>query len=750
MHPAMSLPRALIALALAAVLPATASGQRRLTLDDIFHPDRQRDFAPPPLEMPEWLDDSHYVVEATRDSAFVLEKVNAATGAAEPWFDGARLAGALSRLPGMTPDDARRLSSVKLSAFNRARTALVVTVGDDLYAYDLAADRLTRLSRTPGEEELATFSPDGRLVAYVRAFDLHVADVATGEEHAVTTGGSPALLNGKLDWVYQEEIYGRGNFRGFWWSPDSTHLAFLQLDESRVPEFTVVHPQPARQALETYDYPRAGDPNPLVKLGIASALGGPVVWARHDRYDDDILVVNVAWSPDGADVVYSVTDREQTWLDLNTASRSTGEISRLLRETTKTWVNELGSPAFLKDGSFLWFSERTGWQHLYHYARDGTLLRPVTSGRWDAQALHGVDEASGWVYFNGTERSFTGEDVYRIRLDGTALTRLSQVPGLHAARFSPAFTFYLDLWSDIATPPRLRAHRSDGTELRTVQEQRIPRLSEYRLGTPEFVQVPTRDGFPMEAMLIKPAGFDPARKYPVMQFTYGGPSAPMVRNAWGGLSHLYKQLLAQEGVVVWICDNRTASGKGVESTWPLYRRFGELELRDIEDGLAWLKKHPWVDAARIGIDGWSYGGFLVSYALTHSTSFAMGIAGGPVTDWRNYDSIYTERYMQTPQNNPDGYRRSSPRFAARDLHGRLLLIHGAIDDNVHVQNTLQFAEALQEAGKPFELMLYPSARHAVTDPRLVHHMHALMFDFTMRMLRPSATAAPLVPAPTAR
>ena len=356
----------------------------------------------------------------------------------------------------------------------------------------------------------------------------------------------------------------------------------------------------------------------------------------------------------------------------------------------------------------------------------------MTSGKWELRTLHGVDESGGWIYFSGTERSPIGGDVYRIKLDGTGLQRLSTADGTHSAEFSPSFGFYVDTWSDVTTPPQSapaqeRRHARSGSSTRT----RSPALGEYRLSTPEFLQVKTRDGFVMEAMMIKPPDFDPSRRYPVYQFTYGGPHAQQVKNAWGGSQYMYHQLLAQKGIIVWICDNRTASGKGSESAWPLYRNFGESELRDIEDGVSWLKQQPYVDGSRIGIHGWSYGGFMTSYALTHSKSFVMGIAGGTVADWRDYDTVYTERYMGTPQDNPDGYRKSSPRFAAGDLHGSLLLIHGAIDDNVHMANTMQFVYELQKAQKPFQLMLYPKSRHGVTDPSLVKHLRSTMLDFVL-------------------
>jgi dipeptidyl-peptidase-4 len=304
-------------------------------------------------------------------------------------------------------------------------------------------------------------------------------------------------------------------------------------------------------------------------------------------------------------------------------------------------------------------------------------------------------------------------------------------------------SMFLDSWSDLTTPPQVRLHKADGNELRVVHESRIAHLANVQLSKPELLQVKTRDGFVMEAMLIRPLNFDPARKYPVMQFTYGGPGAQSVRNAWGGSTYMYYQLLAQHGIAVWVCDNRLASGKGAQSQWPSYKNFGELELRDVEDGLAYLKQQPWVDAGRIGIDGWSFGGFMVTYAMTHSTSFVMGIGGGNVTDWRLYDSIYTERFMLMPQNNPEGYAKSSVLAAAKNLHGLPLLIHGVIDENVHAQNTLKFTYELQKAGKPFRLMLYEKTRHGVTDPKLVEHMRQMMFDFTKEMLlsgpRPQAT-----------
>ena len=730
--------RALAATAALLFLAAPALAQQKLlTLDDLYDPDKRVDWSGSPPTGIAWISDTHFVYaksegEGGRRGRASSEwlKVDAATGKSEPLLEAAKLEAALEKT-GLSSDEARRASRARF-VWNEKRTALLLGVAGDLYQYDIGSDKAARLTFTPGDEDDPSFSPDGTLVAFTRAHDLYVVALADQRERRLTTDGSDDLLNGKLDWVYQEEVYGRGNYKAYWWSPDSRSLAYLQFNEKNVPKYTLVDDIPYRPTVETWHHPKAGDPNPTVKLGTVRVSGAAPRFLDLDRYTPiEFLIVDVAWTPDSKQVAFQVQDREQRWLDLDFGNPTSGEVKPLFRETTKAWVDNLGPPRWLKDGSFLWFSEKSGWKHLYHYKADGTLIRQVTDGRWEARTFHGVDEAKGQVYFSGTERSHIAPDVYRVPLGGGAPVRLSKAEGSHSANFNPSFSIYVDTWSDAATPTQVRLYKADGSELRVLDENKAAaaRVAEYRISKPEFLKVRTRDGFEMEAMLIKPPGFDPKRRYPVYQQTYGGPHAPQVANRWGGSGAMYHQMLAQKGILVWICDNRSASGKGAESTWANYKRLGESELADIEDGLDWLKKQPWVDGSRIGINGWSYGGFMVSYALTHSKSFAMGIAGGTVADFRDYDSIYTERYMLMPQNNPDGYKETAPRFAAKNLHGNLLLVHGAIDDNVHPQNTMQFAYELQKAGKPFRLMLYPKSRHGVSDPALVKHMRAMMLDF---------------------
>jgi dipeptidyl-peptidase-4 len=715
---------------------AALAQQKTLTVEEIYHPDKKVNFSgTPPAEI-EWLADGEHYLQGKKDGKLTtLLKVSARTGESAPLFDAAKMEAALAKIQGVTKEEAHELAHQDSYQLNASQRAVLLNAANDLVYYELGADEAARLTNNAEEETEEDFSPDGRMVSFVRANDLYVVELSTRAERRLTKTGGEKNLNGVLDWVYEEELYGRGNRRGYWWSPDSSRIAYLSIDESPVRIFPVVDQIPRAQVLEETPYPLAGDPNPLVRLGVVAASGEETRWVETGGYEPaDFLIVRVSWSPDSSRVVYQAQNREQTFLDLNAADASTGKITRLFRDTTKAWVEAVDdNPRWLKDGSFLWRSERDGWQHLYHYGSDGRLIKRVTEGRWEVRDLGAVDEQAGVVYFRGTEHSPIAEQVYRVKLDGTGLKRLSQSEGTHKVTFSPNARYFVDQWSDINTPTQARLYNSDGTLVRVVEENKVAALGEYRLGKAELMRVKTRDGFEMEAMMIRPPDFDPSKKYPVVEFTYSGPHAPQVKNAWGGNTYMWHQLLAQKGYIVWYCDNRTASGKGAESAWASYKSFGPLELRDLEDGVAYLKTLPYVDGSRVALWGWSFGGYMTAYALTHSKVWKLGIAGGTVADWANYDSIYTERYMLTPAHNPEGYKES-PLSGAANLSGKLMLIHGAIDDNVHVANTIQLIYALQKAGKQFDLMLYPKSRHGVTDPLLVTHMRQMMTDFIVANL----------------
>ncbi|HEX8294183.1 MAG TPA: S9 family peptidase, partial [Pyrinomonadaceae bacterium] len=706
--------------ALLLLCPAAARAQGRLlTVEDIYDPEKKVSFSGTPPAGLAWLKDGeHYLQSRKQGDADVLVRVNARTGAAAPFFDAARMEAALSKMQGVSAGEAKSLARQDSYKLNPAQTAVLLNVAGDLVYYELNSDAAARLTSTPAEEAEEDFSPDGRWVSFVRANDLYVVNVETRAERRLTTTGDEKTLNGVLDWVYEEELYGRGNKRGYWWSPDSARIAFLNTDERPVRTFPIVDHIPREQALEDTPYPLAGDPNPLVRLGVVAAAGGDVRWADASGYEPtDLLVVRVSWSPDSRRVVWQAQNREQTYLDLNAADPSTGKTTRLFRETTRAWVEAFDdNPRWLRDGSFIWRSERTGWSHLYAYAADGRLVKQITSGPWEVRGIDAVDEAGGWVYFHGTEHSHTAEHVYRVRLDGAGLKRLSRAEGNHNPSFNPAATLFIDKWSDVNTPTQTRLHAAaDGAQVRVIEENRVAALGQYKLGKAELMRVKTRDGFELEALMIKPPDFDPSKKYPVLEYTYSGPHAPQVKNSWGGTTYMWHQLLAQKGYIVWYLDNRTASGKGAESAWASYKNFGPLELRDLEDGLAYLKSLPYVDGSRIGIWGWSFGGYLTALCMTKQADlFKMGISVAPVTNWRYYDTVYTERFLRTPQENPGGYDDNSPVQFADQLKGKFLLVHGTGDDNVHFQNSVAFVDALVSANKDFQTLYYPNRNHGIS------------------------------------
>jgi dipeptidyl-peptidase-4 len=708
---------------------------KRVTVEALLDERRKLDFSGNPVSVT-WLDDGEHFLQVKENK---LYKVHARTGRAEPFVDVEKLAKSLAALPTLDKRTVQSLSHGPRYHMDPKRTGMFFEHENDFYFARFDGSPAVRLTRSPGKKEHTTFSPDGRFVAFVRAGNLVVVDVPTQAERVLTTDGGGSVINGKADWVYGEEIFSRDG-QAFWWSPDSRSIAFLRFDDGPVHKFTLVNPLPLRQAVDAYPYPKAGDPNPVVTLHVVSAAGGdPVAVDLKDYSPTASLISRVGWLPDSSRVYFYLQDRAQTWLDFCTAPTDGGATTRLFRETTKAWVDDTGEPHFLSDGSFLFASERTGWKHLYHYTADGKLKRAVTTGPWEVHGaasgpfhgrdVHHVDEKGGWVYVTGTKDCPTATNLYRVRLDGSGTPeRLTTDAGEHSVVLNPTGTLFVDAYSDATTPTKVRVRSAaDGTVVRTLDTNPVHVREEYKLGKYERMQIKTKDGFELEAAVIKPPDFDPAKKYPVWFQTYGGPHAPTVVDAWQG-GRVSEQALASMGLIVFRCDPRSASGKGACSAWTCYRKLGVQECKDVVEAIDWLCKNPWVDAKRVGMSGGSYGGFLTAYCLTHSKKFAAGIASAPVTDWRNYDSIYTERYMNTPQENPDGYKTTSVVAAAKDLHGKLLLVHGLMDDNVHTQNTVQLVDAFERADKDFEMMVYPRAKHG----GFGRHNQRQFYDFIRR------------------
>jgi dipeptidyl-peptidase-4 len=557
-------------------------------------------------------------------------------------------------------------------------------------------------------------SPDGRYVSFVRDHNLWLVNLADGKERAITQGGAEEIRKGELDWVYPEELAVK---TAYWWSPDSSAIAYLEMDERKVSQYPMVDFSSPSGEAEMERYPVAGGANPIVRVFVASLSGGEAR-AMDTGAETDIYIPRVNWLTDSKHVAIQRLNRTQTTLDLLIADVQTGNARTSVAEKDPYWINVSDDLVFLKDGKrFLWSSERSGYRHLYLYDLGGKQLTQVTKGDWEVAAVDGVDDAKGLVYFTATEKSALERHLYRVNLDGSGFARLTRDDGSHAVTFAPDASAFVDTYSNTSAPSRQDLFRVDGSRVAAINENKVAELADYRLSPVEFLTVKSHDGVQLNASMIKPPNFDPQKKYPVLVYTYGGPGVQIIRNTWGGATFLWHELMAQKGYIIFSLDNRGSAGRGHLFEEPIHFRLGAQELSDQRDGVAYLRTLPYVEASRIGIWGWSYGGHMTLHAMFESNGdFKAGFAGGPVTDWRYYDSIYTERYLGLPQKNKVSYEESSPVKNAAHLMGKLMIAHGTGDDNVHFANTLAVINDLIEAGKYVEVLAFPGRGHGVSDP----------------------------------
>ena len=612
---------------------------------------------------------------------------------------------------------------------------LLFASGGQLYLFDPATSEARPLA--PGKRGVRDpkFSPDGHWVSFVYEHDLWLAPVEGGKEIRLTAGGNEDLLHGDLDWLYPEELEVR---TGYHWSPDSHRIAFLELDEHPVPRYPIPDLVSLATPTDFQRYPKAGDPNPRARVGIvevktarrapAGLSATQIVWL--DRAAE--YLPRITWVDNGR-VAVQLLNRAQNEIELVLADAASGHARTVLIERDPYWINVTNDLRFLPDSEeFLWTSERTGFRHLYLYRLTGKLKRTLTAGEWEVRSLEGLDEKNGWVYYTSTERNPLGSDLYRVKLDGSHRERVTELGGTHRALMNPAATAWADTYSALATVPRLRLHNLSTGRTALVHSARS--LEGYALVEPEAVELKAPDGALVRGQILKPPALEAGRKYPVLVYVYGGPHAPVIRDAWGRERYLFHQYLAQQGFVVFAVDDRASSLPGHKYEAALHYNYGPTALADHRVAVSYLRSLPYVDPERIGLWGWSGGGFSTCFALTHSDLFKVGIAVAPVTDWRLYDSIYTERYMGLPQEQAEAYRKTSAVEAAGNLHGRLLLVHGDADDNVHIQNTVQFLDALIEAGKNYDLMVYPRKTHSLRGAKTREHLFRALADYLKKHL----------------
>ena len=592
--------------------------------------------------------------------------------------------------------------------------AILFVSGGSLYLFDLHAGKSKRVMAGETEVSDVKFSPDGKWVSFLREHNLWVVDLESGHAHQLTHGGSELLCEGELDWVYPEEL---DLLTAYWWAPDSSALAFLEMDESKVARYPLVNYLELEAPVEMESYPQAGGANPVVRVGVASVPGGETRWMDTGS-EKDIYLPRVTWMPDSRHLAIQRLNRSQNELDLLQADVATGRTSTLFQEKDKYWVNVGVDPVFLDGGkTFLWTSERDGFRHIYVMEANGKELRQLTRGNWDVTGVVGVDEKGGMVYFVSTQKTPLERHLYRVPLSGGDIQQLTREEGTHHVVMAPGAANFLDTYSNSLQPPQQSVLRADGTQAAMLNENRVAALVEYGLTKPAFGEIPAADGSKLLTQTILPPGFNPAKKYPVLVYVYGGPGVQTVANAWGGSRLLWLELMAQKGYIIFTLDNRGGANRGHAFETPIFHHLGEIELKDQIVGVHYLKSKPYVDAARIGITGWSYGGYMTCVAMLEAPEvFKAGFAGAPVTDWRQYDSIYTERYMGLPDQNAEGYRVSSPVAHADGLQGKLLLAHATGDDNVHFANTLELQEALVHAGRYAEFAIYAGRGHGISDP----------------------------------
>lgn len=609
----------------------------------------------------------------------------------------------------------------------------------DIYVLELSTSGFFRLTETDDEEKCAHFSPDGKKVAFVRKNDLYVYDLAARIEKRLTSDGSDTSLNGTLSWLYWEEIYDRADI-AYWWSDDSKKIAYLHTDESKV---SMIRWQDFKQPVPKeilQRYPKAGGANPVAKVGVADVGTLQTVWSDFSGNEYE-YIARVQWLPDNKRIGIQTMNRTQTELNLFFTDAGTGKSSLILTEKDSAWVNIQDDLHFLKDGKhFIWASERSGFNHLYRFTMEGKFVNAVTKGDWAIRAsgvkpsVVGLDEKEGWVYFTSLEKSSVEKHIYRVQIDGKNMQRLSQDNGTHKIWFSPDGKYYVDNYSNVSTLPGLYLRKGDGKLVHTLALPRPELLSPFDMQYPELFTIPTHDGFQMPASIMKPKNFDPNKKYPLILFVYGGPSAAVVSDSWNK-DIWFNQMLLDRGFMVAKVDNRsaTAISKKLENT-VLKKQASDGELNDLVDAVQWLKKQSYVDPERVGMWGWSGGGTFTLLGMSRSKEFKAGIAVAAMTNWHYYDTKYAETTMKTPKDNPEGYEITNLNNYAKNLHGRLLLVHGTYDDNVHPQNAWNFADELIKANIPFDMMMYPMRKHSISDPPAQIHLYNKMLEFWSKNL----------------
>jgi dipeptidyl-peptidase-4 len=662
-----------------------------------------------------WTDDTHFLIRNyDRDKKLVTYNVDIRTGKSSvvipPRTDREIFIESLPSgiLPGVndivSPD-------FKSAIFIR---------DNDLYFFMKGDKELRRLTSDEPAEVNTRYSPDGRKIAYTKSKDLYVYDLVEFKEIRLTSDATDRIYNGYAAWVYYEEILGRpSRYAAFWWSPDSKRIAYLRFDEIDVPVFTLDEPDGVHGTLEVVPYPKAGDPNPKVKMGIADIETKLTTWVKTD-YTVDQYIAWPFWTPDSRKLAVQVLNRDQNDLKIILADATTGDFTQIYRETRPTWVEFYEDIYVMNNGTgFIVRSYKSDWENLYYYAWDGILISQITNLNFRVTSINRVDETLKFICFSATGPESTDNHAFRVGLDGRNLIQITRGNGNHNVTASPKGTYFIDTWNSISGTGSIIAYDRTGKLVREIHKFDQPLSDPAKQAKAELIKIKTSDGlFDMPAVITYPLNFDPSKRYPVVFTVYGGPDSKNVNNRWQGNNVSW---YSQNNIITFSVDHRGSGHFGKRGLDYMHRCLGKWEILDYADAVKWLLQKPYVDGGRIGITGTSYGGYITSLALTKGAEYwTHGIAGMPVTDYRLYDNVYTERFMDTPVDNPEGYRDGSALTYAKDLSGKLYIYHADMDDNVHLQNSIYFISRLQDEGKTFRFMLYPNGRHGWGGAKAIH------------------------------
>lgn len=602
------------------------------------------------------------------------------------------------------------------------------------FIYDIPSKTVNSFTTNAIQEP--TFSADGTKIAYAFENNLYVHDLSSGVIIQITQDGKKnKIINGITDWVYEEEF---AFVKAYDWNITGTKIAYIKFDETEVPEFSMdMYNEGLYPTQTVFKYPKAGEKNAIVSLHIFDLKSGTTKKINLGDYKD-FYIPRIKWTNDAAVLSVQVMNRHQNNLDLHFVDANAGTTKIVLNEKDAAYVDVTDNLTFLKDNSFIWTSEKDGFNHIYHYDKSGKLKKQITSGKWEVTNYYGFDEKSGMIYYQSVENGSINRDVYAIKVDGKSKVRLSSKTGTNSATFSPNFQFFINTYSSATSAPTYTLNDSKtGAVVKTIvsNEAVEQKLAKYDVTPKEFFVLTTEKGHQLNAWMIKPKNFDPNKKYPVFMYQYSGPGSQQVDNAWNSTDDYWFMMLAQQGYIVACVDGRGTGFKGAAFKKCTQKELGKYEVEDQIDAAKVIGKYNYVDASRIGIFGWSYGGFMSSNCLFQGADvFKMAIAVAPVTSWRYYDSIYTERYMQTPQENASGYDNNSPINHVSKLKGNFLLIHGTADDNVHVQNTMKMVEALVQANKQFDWAIYPDKNHGIYGGKTRLQLYTKMTNFIKEKL----------------